>query len=155
MINDWSDVFLRRTNCYLRIVTTVDLSFSKGEFPEESDFPAILNSSKLSAILPLYGMDPGTFKNKDSTRSGNPPTNGEIQMKPDTNHANFNSKTGYNPTSSTGVPPTTQGNMGEPQFDAGLRVGFDHAFPSHMEFTDPNRDFNLDSWIYDVLPTFT
>ncbi|PQM43872.1 hypothetical protein VE01_10768 [Pseudogymnoascus verrucosus] len=53
-INDWSDVLLRRRSCYLRIVMTLDITFSKGEFPKETDFPDPLQTSQLAAYLPLY-----------------------------------------------------------------------------------------------------
>lgn len=53
-INDWSDVLLRRRSCYLRIVITLDIAFSKGRYPKETDFPEPLQSSHLAAYLPLY-----------------------------------------------------------------------------------------------------
>lgn len=53
-INNWSDILLRRRICYLRIVMTLDITFSKGEFPKETDFPDALQTSHLAAYLPLY-----------------------------------------------------------------------------------------------------
>jgi hypothetical protein len=151
IINDWSDVFLRRTNCYLRIVTTVDLSFSRGEFPQESDFPAILNSSKLSAILPLYRMDIDTFKNKDSNRPDHTPRTNGRQEKPNANGAEPISSVLYHPAPYPAAPASQVNISGH----------FEQPFHNNIEFTDPDtnehayNDFDIDSWIYDVLPTFT
>lgn len=161
-INDWSDVFLRRTHCYLRIVMTVDLSFSKGEFPEESDFPSSLYSSNLSAILPLYRMDLGIFQRKISGVPSYPQVNGEQVKGKDSSATDGNNMTLYNLTHyQSGSQPDTANMLSLGNYDSMAPGGFESAFSSQMEFMDPktgeqaSRDFNLDSWIYDVLPTFT
>jgi hypothetical protein len=51
--------------------------------------------------------------------------------------------------------------MGGNHYDPITRGGVEQPFLPQMEFVDPNlselayKDFNLDSWIYDVLPNFT
>lgn len=50
-INDWGDVFLRRTSLYLRLCITLDLFLSKGRLPDNTDFPSALQSPSPS---PLY-----------------------------------------------------------------------------------------------------
>jgi hypothetical protein len=58
--NDWSDVLVRQPNLYLRILLTIDLSLSKGHFPEESDFPTTLQSNRLfDTRPPLYRITLG------------------------------------------------------------------------------------------------
>lgn len=68
-INDWSDVLLRRRSCYLRIVMTLDITFSKGEFPKEADFPECLQTSHLSAYLPLYKTNSGKHSVEGTART--------------------------------------------------------------------------------------
>jgi hypothetical protein len=74
---------------------TVGISFSKGEFPEESDFPSSLHSSKLSAILPLYRMDLGNLKKKDPALSGNSHVNSEPPKRNDGGALEHNSMMPY------------------------------------------------------------
>lgn len=50
--NDWSDILVRQPSLYLRIYLTIDLSLSKGHFPEECDFPTVLQSNRLLETPP-------------------------------------------------------------------------------------------------------
>jgi hypothetical protein len=162
-INDWGDVFLRRTNCYLRIVTTVDLSFSKGEFPEESDFPANLSSSKLTPILPLYRTDVNTRQEKDSIRPVGLPSNGEPQRRYPSDGANASDVVMYHPTPSLLAPDPQVNKVSGGSYPAATtRMSFDQPYQQDMDMADASimndglfKDFNLDSWISDVLPTLT
>jgi hypothetical protein len=44
-VTEWGDVLMRLPYCHLRVVVTLDLAVSKGEYPEESDFPSCLRTS--------------------------------------------------------------------------------------------------------------
>jgi hypothetical protein len=70
VVNGWSDVLVRQPNLFLRILLTMDLSLSKGHFPEESDFPATLQSNRLfDTRPPLYHITLGdTSITGDSSR---------------------------------------------------------------------------------------
>jgi hypothetical protein len=41
---DWGDVFLSQPGFYLRLILTLDLSFSRGRLPYNTDFPITLQS---------------------------------------------------------------------------------------------------------------
>lgn len=69
-VNDWRDVLLRRRSCYLRIVMTLDITFSLGEFPKETDFPECLQTSHLSAYLPLYKTKSGKQSIEGTAQTG-------------------------------------------------------------------------------------
>ncbi|KAH6668929.1 fungal-specific transcription factor domain-containing protein [Halenospora varia] len=59
-IKDWGDVLLCRTNLYLRLAITIDLSLSKGRFPDDADFPRSLQSpSQIKTRFPLYRITVG------------------------------------------------------------------------------------------------
>ena len=48
IVTEWGDVLIRLPTCYLRIVMTLDLAVSKGEYPEEADFPLCLQTARLA-----------------------------------------------------------------------------------------------------------
>ena len=55
VVQDWGDVLLRQPKLYLRLTVTMDLSMSKGSFPNDSDFPLSLQSkTKPGAQFPPY-----------------------------------------------------------------------------------------------------
>ncbi|KAF2815567.1 uncharacterized protein BDZ99DRAFT_435984 [Mytilinidion resinicola] len=63
-VNDWGDVLLRQPSLYLRIALTMDLSLSKGQFPDDTDFPAALQSQNhIQTHFPLYRITMGEFEN--------------------------------------------------------------------------------------------
>lgn len=69
VIRDWSDVFLQKTRCYLRIAVTLELALSKTEYPDDADFPASLqNQYLLSTLFPLYRNSLG--EKEDDNRYG-------------------------------------------------------------------------------------
>jgi hypothetical protein len=45
--NDWYEIFLRHPKLHLRVAMTFDLSFSRGRFPEDEDFPRQLRADRL------------------------------------------------------------------------------------------------------------
>ena len=46
-VNEWSDVLLRQPSLYVRLVVTIDLALSMGRFPEDKDFPVVLQSKAM------------------------------------------------------------------------------------------------------------
>lgn len=46
--NDWYEIILRHPKLHLRVAMAFDLSFSKGRFPEDEDFPTQLRADRLS-----------------------------------------------------------------------------------------------------------
>jgi hypothetical protein len=163
-INDWGDVFMRRTNCYLRTVLTVDLSFSKGQFPEEHDFPMNLRSEKLSAVLPLYRMGLRNAAKVSVQEVGKPQANVDQSFHQNGYMAAKDSAAMFNSAIHSFQDITTPVQVGT--IDSGYQIdstsssGGDQAFAAPKEFSEADvsegtlRDFDIDTWIYDVLPNF-
>ncbi len=163
-INDWGDIFMRRTNCYLRTVLTVDLSFSKGQFPEEHDFPMNLRSEKLSAVLPLYRMGLWNAAKTSVQEVGKSQANSDQSFHQNGYIVAKDSAAMFNSTINSFqdiIPPDQVGTI-----DCGYQIGSasssggDQAFAAPKEFSGADisegtfRDLDIDTWIYDVLPNF-
>lgn len=135
-----------------------------GEFPEESNFPAILHSSKLSAILPLYRMD------MNAIQTNHPPTNARNKRALVDKHETIGeSRKRHAGTVLYGTSPTystasaTPIHMGGPYFDSSARMGYERALsgpsPGGLGFMgqsgNANEQTDLGPWIFDVLPLFS
>lgn len=71
VVNDWGDVLLRQPTLYLRIALTIDLSLSKGYFPDDTDFPTALQSrNQIETRFPLYRITIGYIGNLLETNVG-------------------------------------------------------------------------------------
>ncbi|KAH6663322.1 cutinase transcription factor 1 beta [Plectosphaerella plurivora] len=52
-ISDWTDILASQPSSYLRLALTMDLSLSKGRFPEDADFPVSLRGLFTSGVNPI------------------------------------------------------------------------------------------------------
>lgn len=155
VVQDWGDVLLRQPKLYLRLTITIDLSFSKGYFPNDSDFPLALQSkTKPGAQFPPYriSMDgtksPGYSTDALSNTRG---INGGMQgWSDDVPSASMKGPFGKslafkpNETMTSAVMDTMNFDssgfelpMGFEAFDMDLlsKRGFDFAFPWGSETT--------------------
>lgn len=164
-LRDWGDVLSRQTSWYLRIVWTLDISFRKGRFPDESDFPAKLQSNQLSKILPLYHPDPGTPQSELLPRKSKKLRSKNIQSsKGDRTDFSANMETNQQSKNSLherqcDVHLDELHNTN--QNDESSRQAFDHLSSSEVDIMSGSSGIQafsrieLESWIYDVLPPFS
>jgi hypothetical protein len=157
-IRDWGDLFVRRTSCYMRTVVTVDLAFCKGKFPEEYDFPLNLRSDKLSAVLPLYRMERDGIAETTVREVGEPRTsshepsrhNQSVPAREGT--AMLDSALDYFRDVATPVMGTADVGY---HMDSASSAAGDHAFTASKDISAASFGdgmFDIESWIYDLLP---
>jgi hypothetical protein len=158
-INDWGDLFVRRTSCYLRTVVTADLAFSKGQFPEEYDFPLSLRSDKLSAVLPLYRMERNAIPEVpvrevgDPRASSNDPFRHGRYLAARDGAAMLDSTLDYFQDVATPVLGATV-DSGY-QIDSVSSSAGDQVLAASRELSGGSFGegmFDIESWIYDLLP---
>ncbi|KAH6665007.1 cutinase transcription factor 1 beta [Halenospora varia] len=158
-INDWGDLFMRRTNCYLRTVVTVDLALSKGQFPEEHDFPMNLRSDKLSAVLPLYRIDRNAVAENSVHEVGEPQAGSNQSfhhnryMVAKDSAAMFDST--INSFQDVITPVLVRTIDSGYQIDSASSSGGDQAFAASRDFPGGSIGegmFDIETWIYDLLP---
>lgn len=163
-VQNWSELFMRQPNCYLRIVMTLDLSFRKGQFPAESDFPTALQSSKLSKVLPLYWTTktPATGDINESFHSSSENNRG-VRHDPGSHGGTSMIR------NATAPPPGSLDlstvnhpvDFDEAQLQSESRSDYEQTYPIEIDLMETilgegeKANFNLENWIYDVLPTFT
>lgn len=161
-INNWSDVLLRRRSCYLRIVLTLDIMFSKGEFPKETDFPECLQTSHLSAYLPLYKTNSGRHSIERTARTGSWDNQSNTQeMNEGSNNENNGTVIGAPITPNSTAPPCRISAL--PRRGAQNRhvpgSGFQDVISPRMEFANASAEVQdvinprLESWGYGVTST--
>jgi hypothetical protein len=166
VVTEWGDVLIRVPNCYLRIVVTLDLAIAKGEYPEEKDFPLWLQTTRLANSLPLYRMSQADqsnestvcVQNKVDTWGGH-----SANVRYDKSRNRDSGTTTDEPTTSQVAPQSYQREIldechplepvPEPCFDEEFsqHVGSDDI---HMDMYG-SKDFQLDTWMCDVLQEFS
>jgi hypothetical protein len=169
VVSEWGDVLIRLPNCYLRIVVTLDLAVSKGEYPEEKDFPSCLQTTRLANSLPLYrmGLNQGDHSNESTIRVQN--TVGRWHGR--------NANVGYDksgscnsgaatdaPSTSSITPQSDQRELFEEYrpLEPGPEPCFGEEFGRHdVSLNDSymnmysSKDLQLDTWMFDVLQDFS
>lgn len=161
-VAEWGDVLVRLPNCYLRIVTTLDLALARGEFPDERDFPLWLQTSRLANNLPLYMMsqaegepaaqNPSRIDN--SVRAFDKYYNDRGRMKTYTAIGTT--------TASQATPPSSyRGALHRDlQLEDVVEERLDIAVPQQNDSDDiqmdtsASRDVQLDAWMFDILQDF-
>jgi hypothetical protein len=145
-------------------VLTVDLSFSKGQFPEEHDFPMNLRSEKLSAVLPLYRMGLWNAAKTSVQEVGKPQANSGQSFHQNSYNVAKDRAAIFNSAINSFkdiIPSVQVGNIDSGyQIESASSSCGDQAFAAPREFSTADisegsfRDFDLDTWIYDFLPNF-
>lgn len=169
IVTEWGDVLIRLPTCYLRIVMTLDLAVSKGEYPEEADFPLCLQTARLANSLPLYRMSlaQGDQSNQITTRAQNTVGrwrghNGNVRYDKSGNSnpgAATDERSNSQITSQSGqrelfeeyspLEPVPETSFGE---EFGRQVV--SSDDSHMDMYG-SKDLQLDTWMFDVLQDFS
>lgn len=160
MINSWGDFLVFLPNCYLRVVTTLELATSKGEFPKERDFPPWLQTNQLAHTLHLYQISSGEFQqNIGLNNTENLTTTSPFNGSTITNSVNGDNEQGGARERSTtftmnGQSPfkntANENPNGVVQTEAFPETGFDASVWQTSEF----NDLQMDSWVFDVLRDF-
>jgi len=170
VVTEWGDVLIRLPNCYLRIVVTLDLAVSKGEYPEENDFPLCLQTTRLANSLPLYrmGLSQGDLSNESTIRVQN--TVG--RWRGYNANVRYDKSGSCNSGATTDVPSTSQITLQSDQrelleeypplepvpepccFGEELARQGVSSDDSHMDMYG-SKDLQLDTWMFDVLQDFS
>ena len=169
IVTEWGDVLIRLPTCYLRIVMTLDLAVSKGEYPEEADFPLCLQTARLANSLPLYRMSlaQGDQGNQITTRAQNT----VVRWRGHSGNVRYDKSGNSNPGAATDERSNSQITS-----QSGQRELFEEYSPlepvpetsfgeefarqvvssddSHMDMYG-SKDLQLDTWMFDVLQDFS
>jgi hypothetical protein len=163
-VTEWGDVLIRLPYCYLRVVVTLDLAVSKGEYPEESDFPLCLQTKVLANILPLYRMSQGDQRNGSAVGVQNSVGSwcgSEVRYDQSRNRDSV--AAAHESTTAQIAPQSYQRELFNdcPPLEPAQQPQFDEPFSRHNVSDDTpmdaygSKDFQLDAWMFDVLQDFT
>lgn len=158
VVNDWSDVLLRQPNLYVRILLTIDISLSKGYFPDESDFPTALQSQHVFDNCPPLHHLPlgGTSREISDIRHGIRQPDSEMDKSNRREHHNNNSPL---PNGRISMAEqlvdnlTPAGNFGLPMYGENLgmaiqvedtRTFYSPALLSERDFSEVERFLSLE-----------
>jgi hypothetical protein len=163
-VTEWGDVLIRLPYCYLRAVVTLDLAVSKGEYPEESDFPLCLQTNVLATMLPLYRMSQGDQRNESAVCVQNSVgSRGGSNVRYDQSRNSNSVAAAHESTTAHIAPKSYQRELFDdcPPLEPAPEPHFDAEFSRHNVSDDApmdvygSKDFQLDAWMFDVLQEFT